>query len=80
MKKLFLISCALLSSLLSVAQKEADPVVMTVANEPITRSEFEYNFNKNNTEDVVDKKTVREYADFYGYGSFCIKYSAYQIL
>ena len=65
MKKLFLISCALLSSLLSVAQKEADPVVMTVANEPITRSEFEYNFNKNNTEDVVDKKTVREYADLY---------------
>ena len=38
---------------------------MTVANEPITRSEFEYNFNKNNTEDVVDKKTVREYADLY---------------
>ena len=65
MKKLFLISCALLSSLLSMAQKEADPVVMTVANEPITRSEFEYNFNKNNTEDVVDKKTVREYADLY---------------
>lgn len=65
MKKLFLISCALLSSLLSVAQKEADPVVMIVANEPITRSEFEYNFNKNNTEDVVDKKTVREYADLY---------------
>ena len=65
MKKLFLISCALLSSLLSVAQKENDPVVMTVANEPITRSEFEYNFNKNNTEDVVDKKTVREYADLY---------------
>ena len=48
-----------------MAQKEADPVVMTVANEPITRSEFEYNFNKNNTEDVVDKKTVREYADLY---------------
>ena len=65
MKKLFLISCALLSSLLSVAQKENDPVVMTVANESITRSEFEYNFNKNNTEDVVDKKTVREYADLY---------------
>jgi peptidyl-prolyl cis-trans isomerase SurA len=38
---------------------------MTIAGEPVTRSEFEYNFNKNNTDAVVDKKSVREYADLF---------------
>ena len=58
--------CAFLSAAcLAIAQQVSDPVVMTVAGESITRSEFEYNFNKNNTDAVVDKKSVREYADLY---------------
>lgn len=66
MKKTFLILSALmLSSISAFAQQDADPVVMTVGGESITRSEFEYNFNKNNTDAVVDKKSVREYADLF---------------
>ena len=42
-----------------------DPVVMVVNGEPITRSEFEYSFNKNNSEGVIDKKSVDEYVDLF---------------
>ena len=42
-----------------------DPVVMHVNGKPVTRSEFEYNYNKNNTDGVVDKKTVEEYAELF---------------
>ena len=66
MNKIILACCALLfTSVTAIAQQNEDLVVMTVGGEAVTRSEFEYNFNKNNTEDVVDKKTVREYADLY---------------
>lgn len=46
------------------AQK-SDPVVMRVNGQDVTRSEFEYNYNKNNTDDVIDKKSVAEYADLF---------------
>ena len=66
MLKKILTSCALcLSAAFVSAQQATDPVVMTIAGEPVTRSEFEYNFNKNNTDAVVDKKSVREYADLF---------------
>ncbi len=66
MKKIFLAVCAmLLSSVAVMAQQSSDPIVMTVAGEAVTRSEFEYNFNKNNTEAVVDRKSVRDYADLF---------------
>ena len=42
-----------------------DPVVMVVNGEPVTRSEFEYSFNKNNSEGVIDKKSVDEYVDLF---------------
>ena len=45
--------------------QSVDPVVMTVAGIDVHRSEFEYSYNKNNGDEVVDKKTVREYADLY---------------
>lgn len=38
---------------------------MTVNGYDVTQSEFEYFFNKNNTETEVTKKTVRQYADLY---------------
>lgn len=66
MLKKILTSCALCLSIAGAyAQQNVDPVVMTVGGEPVTRSEFEYNFNKNNTDAVVDKKTVHEYADLF---------------
>lgn len=65
MKRTCLISCFVLGISLGLMAQSDDPVVMTVGNEKVTRSEFEYNFNKNNTDAVVDKKSVREYADMY---------------
>jgi peptidyl-prolyl cis-trans isomerase SurA len=38
---------------------------MTVNGVDVTRSEFEYSFNKNNGDGVIDKKNVDEYADLY---------------
>lgn len=46
------------------AQKE-DPIVMTINGQPILRSEFEYSYNKNNSEGVIDKKSVNEYVDLF---------------
>ena len=42
-----------------------DPVIMTIAGQPVTRSEFEYNYNKNNSENVIDKKDIEEYVDMF---------------
>ncbi len=42
-----------------------DPVIMKIAGKPVTRSEFEYSYNKNNSEGVIDKKTVEEYVELF---------------
>ena len=49
----------LLGSLTAFAQK--DPTIMTINGQPVSRSEFEYSYNKNNAEGVIDKKSVDEY-------------------
>ena len=38
------------------AWAQDDPVVMRINGKPVTRSEFEYNYNKNNSDEVIDKK------------------------
>lgn len=62
MKKLLTIM--LCCSSMALAQ-QTDPVVMTINGQPVTRSEFEYSYNKNNAEGVIDKKTVDEYVDLF---------------
>ncbi len=59
---LFLV--ALLFGNVADAQEE-DPVLMKINGVPVTRSEFEYSYNKNNSDDVIDKKTVDEYVDLF---------------
>ena len=49
----------------SLVAAQEDPVVMVVNGIPVPRSEFEYSYNKNNTEGVIDKKTVEEYVDLF---------------
>lgn len=44
---------------------QTDPVLMTVNGKPVTRSEFEYSYNKSNGENVVDRKSVKEYVDLF---------------
>ena len=48
-----------------VDAQTADPVIMTVAGVDVPRSEFEYSYNKNNTDGVIDKKTVEEYVELF---------------
>ena len=64
MKKTFLAALMLLAGATAFAQSE-DPVIMTVAGQPVTRSEFEYSYNKNNADGVIDKKSVRDYVELF---------------
>jgi len=65
MRKL-VISLALAAAMpLHLKAQSSDPVVMTVAGVDVPRSEFEYSYNKNNGDEVIDKKTVEEYAELY---------------
>ena len=43
----------------------SDPVIMTVNGKPILKSEFEYIYNKNNTNNSLDKKTLDEYVELF---------------
>lgn len=60
---------SLLAAMLIVASsagaQTADPVVMTINGNPVLRSEFEYSYNKNNSETVVDKKSVADYVPLF---------------
>lgn len=63
MKKFTLFATGMICGLCAMAQ--SDPVIMKINGNNITRSEFEYSFNKNNSEGVLDKKTVKEYVPLY---------------
>ncbi|MBQ1973850.1 MAG: peptidylprolyl isomerase [Paraprevotella sp.] len=62
--KRIVLSCLFLAVTLCVAA-QTDPVLMRINGKDITRSEFEYNFNKNNAEGVLDKKNLEEYVDLF---------------
>ena len=64
MKKIAFLVASLMVGLSAVAQT-GDPVVMKINGKNITRSEFEYSFNKNNSDGVLDKKTVEEYVPLF---------------
>ena len=64
MKKKLLLGAMLLCGTLSFAQT-SDPVVMTINGKNIARSEFEYSYNKNNADGVIDKKSVADYVDLF---------------
>ncbi|MBQ9656214.1 MAG: peptidylprolyl isomerase [Prevotella sp.] len=55
----------LLTVAMTVSAQQQDPVIMTINGQPVPRSEFEYSYNKNNTDGVIDKKTVEEYVDLF---------------
>ena len=52
-----LFAAMLLSGSIAFAQND-DPTIMTINGQPVSRSEFEYSYNKNNSEGVIDKKTL----------------------
>lgn len=64
MKKLFLAAFAASFCSMMMGQS-TDPVIMKINGKDILRSEFEYSFNKNNGDGVLEKKTVEEYVPLY---------------
>ena len=64
MKKLLFVLCASAALQAGMAQTD-DPIVMTVNGVDVPRSEFEYSYNKNNTDLVVDKKSLDEYVELF---------------
>lgn len=60
MKQLLLITFFAMAGCM-VAQNGDDPVLMTIKGNPIHKSEFEYLYNKNNTQNTLDKKSLAEY-------------------
>ena len=57
-----------LLALLTAANLQAadnDPVVMTIAGKDVRASEFTYFYNKNDQEDLAEKKTFDEYIDLF---------------
>lgn len=60
-----LFAVLLLAATAVSAQTQDDPVVMTINGQPVLRSEFEYSYNKNNADGVIDKKSVEEYVDLF---------------
>lgn len=42
-----------------------DPILMTINDKKITKSEFERIFHKNNKDSVVDEKSINEYLDLF---------------
>ena len=62
MKRFIIAVIALIGAMQISAQNE---VLMTINEEPVTKSEFEYIYNKNNSENAIDKKTLDEYVDLF---------------
>lgn len=49
----------------SIFAQGNDPVLMKINGKPVLKSEFEYIYNKNNTNNSLDKKTLEEYVDLF---------------
>ena len=48
------------------AQEKSDPTLLTISNEPISKSAFEKIYRKNNTrENLTDKKSLQEYLELF---------------
>ncbi len=63
LKNLLMPALLWLAALPAAAQD--DPVVLRINGKDVPRSEFEYNFNKNNAEGVLDKKNLDEYVNLF---------------
>ena len=64
MKKTLSLLASVALGMVACAQ-QADPVVMRVNGKDVTRSEFEYSFNKNNSEHTLDKKSLEDYVQLF---------------
>ncbi len=65
MKKTFLFFSIYLFCFTAIFAQSDNPTVMTINGNDVPLSEFEYIYNKNNTNNVIDKKTLDEYVDMF---------------
>lgn len=65
MKSKFLLSLFFGGLIFSTFAQSNDPVLMTINDKKITKSEFERIFHKNNKDSVADEKAVNEYLDLF---------------
>lgn len=63
--KYSILFCSLFVISVFLNAQDNDPIVMKINGKDVSRSEFEYNFNKNNGENVVEQKTIDEYVDLF---------------
>jgi peptidyl-prolyl cis-trans isomerase SurA len=63
-KKLFLVCLSAVCSVHVWAQ-DVDPVIMTIGNKPISRSEFEYIYNKNQNASSSQKLSLDDYVQLF---------------
>ncbi len=49
----------------SYAQNQDDPVLLTIDNDPVTKSEFEAIFRKNNRDSLITKADLDEYVELF---------------
>ena len=66
MKKVIgMFALLLLGSPLVAEESKDDPVLMKINGKDITRSEFEYSFNKNNTTNKAEQTSLEAYVDMF---------------
>ncbi len=64
-KNLIPMALLAMSAVATIQAKEVDPVVMTINGQQVTRSEFEYFYNKNNDQEVAEEKSFDEYVELF---------------
>lgn len=65
MKSIFVKLIAFFALLATMFVQAADPVLMKINGKPVLKSEFEYIYNKNNSNNSLDKKTLEEYVELF---------------
>ena len=65
MLKSFICSFFIFITVTSFAQTQNDPVLLTIDNKKVTRSEFESIFRKNNRDSAITKADLDEYVDLF---------------
>lgn len=49
----------------SIAVSQNDPVIMQINGKDIKKSEFEYIYKKNSSDEIIDKKSLQEYMELF---------------
>ena len=65
MRKFVMVAGLLAGSLVIAQNGETDPMLMSVDGKPVTRSEFEAIYKKNNKDAAVTQQALDEYLDLF---------------